>query len=144
MFMNILALLFGFVLGITALILYLKCKQSSIISQKEEFDKHYNLGKELFEDNKIKKVMFGGLDMFENLNEEIKKEIIKKAVDKLDDPWKNLTVKDVAKDLKMGENKTNELFNRSDFPSVNIGKTKTVSAIAYALWKLDKRTEVNG
>lgn len=82
--------------------------------------------------------------MFENLNEEIKKEIIKKAVDKLDDPWENLTVKDVAKDLKMGENKTNELFNRSDFPSVNIGKTKTVSAIAYALWKLDKRTEVSG
>jgi alcohol dehydrogenase YqhD (iron-dependent ADH family) len=80
--------------------------------------------------------------MFENLNDEIKKEIIKKAVDKLEDPWKNLTVKDVAKDLKMGENKTNELFNRDDFPSVNIGKTKTISAVAFSLWKLNKRTEV--
>jgi alcohol dehydrogenase YqhD (iron-dependent ADH family) len=80
--------------------------------------------------------------MFENLNDEIKKEIIKKAIDKLEDPWKNLTVKDVAKDLKMGENKTNELFNRDDFPSVNIGKTKTISAVAFSLWKLNKRTEV--
>lgn len=55
MFMNILILLLGFILGISTLILYSICKQSSIISQKEEFDKHYNLGKELFEDNKNKK-----------------------------------------------------------------------------------------
>ena len=68
-----------------------------------------------------------------NQFEEIKKELMKKAIEKLDDPWKNLTVKDVAKDLKMGENKTNELFKRKDFPSINIGKTKTISAIAYAL-----------
>lgn len=74
-------------------------------------------------------------------NEELKKEIIKVAVDKLKNPWDNLTVKDVAKDLKMGENKTNELFRRKDFPSINIGKTKTISAIAYALWKLEKREE---
>ena len=74
-------------------------------------------------------------------NEELKKEIIKLAVDKLKNPWDNLTVKDVAKDLKMGENKTNELFRRKDFPSINIGKTKTISAIAYALWKLEKREE---
>lgn len=76
-----------------------------------------------------------------NQFEEIKKELMKKAVEKLDEPWKNLTVKDVAKDLKMGENKTNELFKRKDFPSINIGKTKTISAIAYALWKLEKREE---
>lgn len=74
-------------------------------------------------------------------NEELKREIIKVAVDKLKNPWASLTVKDVAKDLKMGENKTNELFKRKDFPSINIGKTKTISAIAYALWKLEKREE---
>lgn len=79
--------------------------------------------------------------MYEELNEELKKEIIKVAVDKLKDPWKNLTVKDVAEDLKMGENKANEIFKRKDFPSVNIGKTKTVSSVAYALWKLNKRVE---
>lgn len=75
-------------------------------------------------------------------NEELKREIIKIAVEKLSNPWDNLTVKDVAKDLKMGENKTNELFKRKDFPSINIGKTKTISVIAYALWKLEKREEI--
>ena len=79
--------------------------------------------------------------MYEELNEELKKEIIKIAVDKLKDPWQNLTVKDVAEDLKMGENKANEIFKRKDFPSVNIGKTKTISSVAYALWKLNKRVE---
>ena len=79
--------------------------------------------------------------MYEELNEELKKEIIKVAVDKLKDPWENLTVKDVAEDLKMGENKANEIFKRKDFPSVNIGKTKTISSVAYALWKLNKRVE---
>ena len=76
-----------------------------------------------------------------NQFEEIKKELMKKAVEKLDEPWKNLTVKDVAKKLKMGENNNNELFTRKDFPSINIGKTKSISAIAYALWKLEKREE---
>ena len=73
--------------------------------------------------------------------EEVKKELIKKAIEKIDEPWKNLTVKDVAKDLRMGENKTNELYKRKDFPSINIGKTKTISNIAYSLWKLEKREE---
>ena len=79
--------------------------------------------------------------MYNEYKEELKSEIIKIAVDKLNNPWDNLTVKDVAKDLKMGENKTNELFRRKDFPSINIGKTKTISAIAYALWKLEKRED---
>lgn len=73
------------------------------------------------------------------MKEELKQELIKEAIKKLDNPWKNLTVKDVSKDLKMGENLTNELFKRTDFPSINIGKTKTITAIAYALWKLEKR-----
>lgn len=42
----------------------------------------------------------------------LKQELIKNAIAKLDEPWKNLTVKDVAKDLKMGENLANELFKR--------------------------------
>lgn len=52
------------------------------------------------------------------------------------------TVKDVAKDLYMGENKTNEIFNRADFPSVNIGKTRKIQKIAYILWKMEKRIDV--
>lgn len=65
--------------------------------------------------------------------------IIIEAVKKIKNPFINLTVKDVAKDLKMGENLTNELFRREDFPSVNIGKQKTITLLAYLLWKMKKR-----
>lgn len=78
------------------------------------------------------------------INEELKRELIKLAVEKLDNPWDNLTVKDIAKDLKIGENKANEIFKRKDFPSVNIGKTKTISVLAYVVWKLEKREEKYG
>ena len=69
----------------------------------------------------------------------VKELMIMKSVEKIKDPFKNLTVEDVAKDLKMGENLTNQLFKREDFPSVNIGKTKTVTLLAYLLWKMEKR-----
>lgn len=75
----------------------------------------------------------------EKLN--IKETLLKEAIKNIDNPFKNLTVKDVAKDLKMGENLTNELFRRKDFPSVNIGKTKTVTLLAYILWKMQKQEE---
>lgn len=75
------------------------------------------------------------------LNEELKQKLIEKAIEGLDDPWKNLTVKDVAEDLKMGPSKASEIFKREDFPSVNIGKTRTVTAIAYYMWKLERRKE---
>ena len=69
--------------------------------------------------------------------------LVREAIRSIGDPFKNLTVKDVAKDLKMGENLTNELFRRKDFPSVNIGKTKTVCALAYIVWKM-KHKESGG
>ncbi len=68
-----------------------------------------------------------------------KERLIIEAIKKVDNPFRNLTVKDVAKDLKMGENLTNALFRRNDFPSVNIGKQKTVTLLAYLLWKMEKR-----
>ena len=68
-----------------------------------------------------------------------KRKIIALAVQKIDNPFKNITVKEVAKDLKMGENLANEVFKRKDFPCVNIGKTKTVTLLAYLLWKMEKR-----
>ena len=73
------------------------------------------------------------------MEENSKKKIIALAVQKIDDPFKNITVKEVVKDLKMGENLANEVFKREDFPCVNIGKTKTVTLLAYLLWKMKKR-----
>lgn len=72
-------------------------------------------------------------------NSSIEELIIREAIKTLGDPFKNLTVKEVAKDLKMGENLTNDLFKRNDFPSVNIGKTKTVTWLAYILWKMKRQ-----
>ena len=72
-------------------------------------------------------------------NSSIEELIIKEAIKSLGDPFRNITVKDVAKDLKMGENLTNKLFKRKDFPSVNIGKEKTVTLLAYILWKMKKQ-----
>lgn len=73
---------------------------------------------------------------------EIRKEVIKEAVRNLDNPWDMLTVKDVARDLFLGEGKANEIFNRKDFPSINIGKKRKVQKLAYILWKMEKRVEV--
>ena len=74
------------------------------------------------------------------MNENTKKELILQALEKSEyDPFSNITVKEVAKDLKMGENLANEVFKREDFPSVNIGKTKTVTLLAYIFWKMEKR-----
>ena len=69
----------------------------------------------------------------------IKEQMIIEAVKRIKNPFINLTVQDVAKDLKMGENLTNDLFRREDFPSVNIGKTKTITLLAYLIWKMEKR-----
>lgn len=89
-------------------------------------------------DNKIKR---GEKFMYETINQEMKKEMVRQAIKSLDEPFKMLTVKEVAKDLYMGENKTNEIFNRLDFPSVNIGKSRKVQKLAYVLWKMKKRAD---
>ena len=74
-----------------------------------------------------------------NCKDNLTNEYIKYALEKVDNPFKNLTVKEVAEDLKMGEAMTNDLFRRDDFPSVNIGKTKTVTLLAYLRWKMERR-----
>lgn len=69
----------------------------------------------------------------------IEDKIVMELVKNMSNPFDNFTVKDVAKDLKMGENLANLVFKRKDFPSVNIGKTKTVMKLAYYIWKMKHR-----
>jgi len=69
----------------------------------------------------------------------LKNQMIIESIKKIKNPFINLTVQDVARDLKMGENLTNDLFRRDDFPSVNIGKTKTVTLLAYLIWKMERK-----
>ena len=74
-----------------------------------------------------------------NCKDNLTNEYLKYAIEKIDNPFRNLTVKEVAEDLKMGEAMTNDLFRRDDFPSVNIGKTKTITLLAYLRWKMERR-----
>lgn len=71
--------------------------------------------------------------------DDVRDKIIDSAIKTLGNPFRNLTVKDVAEDLKMGEAMANKIFKREDFPSVNIGKTKTVTLLAYLEWKMKRR-----
>ena len=69
----------------------------------------------------------------------IEEMLVKEAIKNIGNPFKNLTVKDVAKDLLVSEATANSIFRRSDFPSVNIGKTKTVTLLAYLVWKMNRK-----
>lgn len=69
----------------------------------------------------------------------LKELMIIEAIKKVPNPFINLTVQDIAKDLKMGENSANQIFKSEDFPSVNLGKPKTVTLLAYLIWKMDRK-----
>ena len=79
------------------------------------------------------------IDTKEKDNYSLKDLMLIEAIKKISNPFINLTVQDVAKDLKMGENSANQVFKRDDFPSVNLGKPKTVTLLAYLIWKMSKR-----
>lgn len=66
--------------------------------------------------------------------------MIIEAIKKIPDPFVNLTVQDIAKDLKIGENMAYTVFKRNDFPSINIGRCWKISLISYLIWKTQKRT----
>lgn len=54
-------------------------------------------------------------------------------------PFRNLTVADVAKDLHCNQNTANDIFRRKDFPAICVGKSKKVMFISYILWKLERK-----
>lgn len=47
------------------------------------------------------------------MSEELKQKLIERAVECLDNPFENWTVKDVANDLLLGLNKAQEVFRRA-------------------------------
>ena len=61
------------------------------------------------------------------------------CIRKVKNPFINIGVKQVAKDLQIGENLAYDVFKRDDFPSINIGRKWKISLIAYLLWKTQKR-----
>ena len=78
-------------------------------------------------------------DTKENKKYSLEELMIIEAIKKVRNPFINLTVQDIAKDLKIGENMAYTIFKREDFPSVNIGRCWKISLISYLLWKTQKR-----
>ena len=74
----------------------------------------------------------------ENKNLTFEEILIVEIIKKVNNPFANLTVKNIAKDLNIGINTAYEIFKRDDFPSIDIGKTKTITLLAYLIWKLQK------
>lgn len=69
----------------------------------------------------------------------LKEIMMSEAVKKVNNPFRNWTVQEVMRDLKVSEATANSIFKRADFPSVNIGKTKTVTLLAYLIWKMERK-----
>ncbi len=70
---------------------------------------------------------------------DIREQIVMNYINKIDNPFRLLSVKEVSKDLKIGINQAYDLFKQNDFPTITIGKRKTVSLVAYLLWKISKK-----
>lgn len=79
------------------------------------------------------------LNLTDDKNYSLKELMMIEAIKSVSDPFINLTVQDVAKDLKIGENMAYTIFKRDDFPSVNIGRCWKISLISYLVWKTQKR-----
>lgn len=70
---------------------------------------------------------------------QMQEQIIINYLSKLQNPFATLSVQDVSKDLHIGINQAYELFKQNDFPTITIGKRKTVTLAAYLLWKMSKK-----
>ena len=83
---------------------------------------------------------------FNETNEEERKKLLEAliafGISNLDNPFKNITVHEVAKDLHIGINKAYEIFKRKDFPALTVGRTWQVMYLAYLIWKHDNSRKV--
>ncbi len=72
-------------------------------------------------------------------NQNMNKQVVFNYLNKVSNPFTILSAKDVSKDLHIGINQAYDLFKQEDFPTICIGKRKTVTLAAYLLWKMNKR-----
>lgn len=61
------------------------------------------------------------------------------AIKKIKNPFKMIGVEVIMKDLNVCRTIGNRIFNRPDFPSINVGKSNQIMLIAYLVWKMTKR-----
>ena len=72
-------------------------------------------------------------------NQKMNEQVVLNYLNKVSNPFTILSAKDVSKDLHIGINQAYDLFKQEDFPTICIGKRKTVTLAAYLLWKMNKR-----
>lgn len=61
------------------------------------------------------------------------------SIRKIKNPFKMIDVNTVMKDLNICKTVAYKLFQREDFPSINIGKNNQVMILPYMIWKMNKR-----
>ena len=61
------------------------------------------------------------------------------CVKKVKNPFRMLTVENVMKDLNICRGVAYKIFQREDFPSINVGKTKQIMLVSYILWKMTRK-----
>lgn len=74
-----------------------------------------------------------------DIKENLKEQIVINYLGKIKNPFAILTPKDISKDLHIGINQAYDLFKQKDFPTIIIGKRKTVTLASYLLWKMNKK-----
>jgi hypothetical protein len=76
-----------------------------------------------------------------NLNQKLSAEDLMaiESIRKLKNPFRMIGVNTVMKDLNICKTVAYKLFQREDFPSINIGKSNQVMVLAYMIWKMEKR-----
>ena len=68
-----------------------------------------------------------------------KEKVILSSMNRLKNPFKMVTIEYVMNDLNICRNVAYKLFQKDDFPSINIGKNKQVMLVSYIIWKMNKR-----
>ncbi len=71
--------------------------------------------------------------------QQLNEQIVMNYLSKLKNPFITISVQDVSKDLHIGINQAYDLFKQKDFPTIRIGKRKTITLAAYLLWKMSKK-----
>ena len=72
----------------------------------------------------------------------LKEQIVMDYLSRLENPFILLSARDISKDLHIGINQAYDLLKQDDFPTLAIGKKKTVTIAAYLLWKISKKGSV--
>ena len=72
----------------------------------------------------------------------LNEKIVMDYLSRLENPFILLSSRDISKDLHIGINQAYELLKQDDFPTLVIGKKKTVTIAAYLLWKMSKKGSV--